>query len=266
MNQTLETKVFILGAGCSADCGYPLGVGFATVLEKFLGEIHDECPTVKQSVTDTLKLLVGLPQIDTLDQLAKHLEDDLTAWRRRQGGVIQDENGFGQKLALVRKQIRYAKIATGALFCAREAQARKTPGFGRYKHFITQIFGGYLWQEAVKEADCHVLTFNYDRLFEIAFLECFRDIDSDRTFFYGRDVLNSGFNPHAGECSAVNPAFDHFCLLKLHGSAGWWGQLKDKQGTRCYHPHAPLKAMSLGEIENSIPNERDTAYGWESSH
>ena len=266
MNQTRETKVFILGAGCSAHCDYPLGVGFATELGKFLGEIPDKCPVIKQSVTDTLKLLVGLPEIETLDQLAKHLEDEVAAWRRQHSdsGIIHDEKGFAEKLSLAQKQIRDAKIATSALFCAKEAQARKMPAFQRYRLFITQIFGGYPWQDAVKEADCHVLTFNYDRLFEIAFLDCFRDFDSEKTFVYGQDVLNSGFNPSGGECSAIDLASNRFCFLKLHGSAGWWGQLKNNQGARRYHFPLPLKPVSLEEIENSIPKERIPPYGWES--
>lgn len=264
MNQTSEIKVFILGAGCSADCGYPLGVGFATELEKFLCEIPDKCPVIKQTVDKTLKLLVGLPEIQTLDQLAKHLEDEMVAWRRKQGGTIHNENEFFERLALVQKQIRDAKIATSALFCGKEAMAHKMPAFQRYKLLVAQIFGGYPWQDAVKEADCHVLTFNYDRLFEMAFLECFRDFDSGNTFVYGKDVLNSGFNLSGVEYSAVNLAPDRFCFLKLHGSSSWWGQLKDNQGARRYHFPLPLKPVSLEEIENSIPKERDTVYGWES--
>ena len=201
MNQTSEIKVFILGAGCSADCGYPLG-GFATELGKFLGEIPDKCPVIKQTVDSTLKLLFGLPEIQTLDQLAKHLEDEMAAWQRKQGGKYEKE--FFEKLAFVQKQIRDAKIATNALFCAKEATARKKPAFQRYKLLVAEIFGGYPWQDAVKEADCHVLTFNYDRLFEIAFLECFRDFDSRNTFVSGKDVLNSGFNLSGVEYSTVS--------------------------------------------------------------
>lgn len=251
-----QTKVFILGAGCSAKCGYPLGTGFATELEEFLGGIPDKCSIIKQTVSDTLKLLVGLPEIQTLDQLAKHLENEA----ERRGGIIAD----GPALAKMQKQIRDAKIATSALFCANEALARKKPAFERYKLLVTEIFGGCPWQDAMKEADCHVLTFNYDRLFELAFLECFADFDSRNTFIYGKDALNSGFNPSSGECSSINPASDHFCFLKLHGSASWWGQRdKHNQDGRRYHFPLPLRPMSLEEIENSIPKERDVQYGWE---
>jgi hypothetical protein len=261
-----QTKVFILGAGCSAECGYPLGVGFAAELEKFLGEIREVCPVIKQCVTDTLKLLVGLPEIETLDQLAKHLEDELRMWQHNHGGfIISNPKEYSEKLSLVQKRIRDAKIATSALFCAKEAKARKMPAFQRYKLLITEIFGGYPWQDGIREADCHVLTFNYDRLFEIAFLECFRDFDSGNTFVYGKDALNSGFNLSGMDYSTVSIASDHFCFLKLHGSASWWGQQdKHNQNGRRYYFTLPLKTASLEEIEKSIPKERDVQYGCES--
>lgn len=257
MNQSSGTKVFILGAGCSADCGYPLGVGFATELEKFLTEIPEKCPVIKQCITDTLKLLVGLPEIQTLDQLAKHLEEQA----QRRGGIIADISA----LSKMQKQIRDAKIATSALFCAKETKASKMAAFQRYKLLIAEIFGGYPWQDAVKEADCHVLTFNYDRLFEMAFLEYFRDFDAGNTFVYGKDALNSSFDLSTRELSVVRPALDHFCFLKLHGSASWWGQRHQHDpNNRRYHFPLPLKPINLDEIENSIPKERDVAYGWES--
>ncbi len=261
-----QTKVYILGAGCSAKCGYPLGVGFATELEKFLDEIPEVCPVIKQCVTDTLKLLVGLPEIETLDQLAKYLEDEMKVWQRNHGGaIIPNPKEYSERLSLVQKQIRDAKIATSALFCAKEAKARKTPAFQRYKLLVAEIFGGYPWQDAVKEADCHVLTFNYDRLFEIAFLECFQDFDFGDAFFYGKDALNSSFALSTGELSVVKPAPDRFCFLKLHGSASWWGQVNQHDSNnRRYRFPLPLKTISLEEIENSIPKERDVPYGWES--
>ena len=266
MNPNRETKVIILGAGCSADCGYPLGIGFATELEKFLGEIPEKCPVIKQTVDSTVKLLVGLPEIQTLDQLAKYLEDEMSVWQQNHGGFrMSNPKEYSEKYSLVQKQIRDAKIATSALFCAKETKARKMPAFQRYKLLVAEIFGGYPWRDAVKEANCHVLTFNYDRLFELAFLESFRDFDTGNTFIYGKDALNSGFDLSTRELSVIKPALDHFCFLKLHGSSCWWGQRHQHDpNKRRYSFPLPLKTISLEEIENSIPKERDVLHGWES--
>ena len=79
------------------------------------------------------------------------------------------------------------------MFVAREEKAR-SEGLQSYERFIASIFGGDPWQEGVKAADCHVLTFNYDRLFEIAFLDHFKSFDTRSAFLYGNSALNSGFN------------------------------------------------------------------------
>jgi len=88
-----QTKVFILGAGCSAECGYPLGTGLATDLEKFLRDVPDKCPVIKQSVTDTLNLLRGLPRMETLDQLARRIDKELEKQANRLAKEIKELNG-----------------------------------------------------------------------------------------------------------------------------------------------------------------------------
>ena len=37
----VDAGLIILGAGCSVECGYPPGTGFAAEFEKFLGEIQE---------------------------------------------------------------------------------------------------------------------------------------------------------------------------------------------------------------------------------
>lgn len=90
MSPSKESKVFILGAGCSADCGYPLGVGLEPELAEFLKEVPDECPVVTGAVRNTVSLLGSLPRVETLDQLAKHIEDDPGAWQRQRGSCFVD--------------------------------------------------------------------------------------------------------------------------------------------------------------------------------
>lgn len=120
-----KTKVFILGAGCSADCGYPLGVGLATEFQTFLQQIPDDCPTIKQGVSETIKLLATLPNVETLDQLVQRIELDLDNWKKQRNSFIADtERSNKEKLAA--KQILDAKIATNAMFLARESDAKNT--------------------------------------------------------------------------------------------------------------------------------------------
>ena len=65
MSLSKESRVFILGAGCSLECGYPPGNGLAAELEKFLGEVqeipNEKCGRIKQSLICTLKLLRETP-------------------------------------------------------------------------------------------------------------------------------------------------------------------------------------------------------------
>lgn len=132
MSESQESRVFILGAGCSVECGYPPGTGFGSQLEEFLTQIPGECPVVKQSVIDTLNLLRELPRMETLDQLARHIDKEFRDRRKAQGGFITNENELNRRTTLADKQILTAKIATSAMFLAKEAEARET-GLPRYR-------------------------------------------------------------------------------------------------------------------------------------
>jgi hypothetical protein len=60
-----------------------------------------------------------------------------------------------------------------------------------------------------------VLTFNYDRLFEMAFVSRFR-CDVKTSCLYGESLLNSGMDYVSG--GGIEVAADRFAFLKLHGS------------------------------------------------
>ena len=249
MSLSKESKVFIFGAGCSADCGYPLGKGLAAQLEEFHSEILGRFPIIERCVRDTINLANGLPQFDTLDQLAKHAEETFSSWRQRKGGIVWDKDSQ-ERQNLCDKQIMDAKIAVSAMFLAREERA-KSKGLPIYERFIASIFGGEPWEEGVKAANCHVLTFNYDRLFEIAFLEYFKSFDPNRSSLYGRCVLNAGFNQGAnGGLDKIEPVAGQFSFLKLHGSAGWWvwKSLEERERRR-YWPAVPTGPTNMHDIE-----------------
>jgi hypothetical protein len=174
MSPSAESRVFILGAGCSVECGYPPGTGLAAELEKFLQEVQEipdeKCSRIKPSLTATVELLREMPEVDTIDQLAARIDQDLSDWKHQRGGSLADPEYLSKEKPAA-KQILDAKIATLAMFLAREDAARKTR-LPRYRDFITRILGGPHWT-AARETDCCVLTFNYDRLLEIAFSESF---------------------------------------------------------------------------------------------
>ena len=260
MSPSRDSRVFILGAGCSVECGYPPGIGLAAEFEKFLGEIQEipeeKCSHIKHSLDCTLKLLRETPGVETLDQLAVRIEEDLRDWQQQRGGAIADFE-YLKRASMAARQLLDAKIATSAMFLAREDKARQT-GLRSYKTFITQILGGPPWTEA-READCHVLTFNYDQLFEIAFLETFRSFYGRSHSLYGQEALNSGFLL-CGDYNLVDPAPGRFSFLKLHGSVGWWVERKIGGG-KLYSVSVPVKAASLAEIEGAIPGERDPLSG-----
>ena len=112
-------------------------------------------------------------------------------------------------------QILDAKIITVALFLEREGNARKT-GLHGYRDFLYLIFEGNRNPSVLKATNKRVLSFNYDRLFEIAFADYFEQ--SSSMHLYGKAWLNSGVDFSSKQAEEV--ALDRFCFLKLHGTAG----------------------------------------------
>ncbi len=266
MSPSKESRVFILGAGCSVECGYPPGTGFAAEFEKFLRDLQEipeeKCNRIKHSLISTLKLLRETPGVETVDQLAARIEQDLNGWKRQRGGPVADSE-YLERENIAARRILDAKIATSAMFLARENKARQT-GLRSYKSFITQILGGPPWTKA-REAECHILSFNYDRLFEIAFPECFPTFDLRNDPLYASDALNSGLDFNFGKWSLIQPTPGRFSFLKMHGSAGWWVKVKRDggRGERCYCPAFPVQGLSVEEIEKTIPKECGGPFGWE---
>jgi hypothetical protein len=247
MNQSSGTKVFILGAGCSADC-YPLGKSLTAQLEKFQAEISGRFTIVEQCVRETISLAKQFPQFETLDQLTQGIEDNYKRWAQQQPIVDL------QKEVLCDKQITNAKIAVSTMFLNGEQKARETD-LKSYERFIASLFGGGKWDEVMRSApNCHVLSFNYDRLFEIAFLKYFQSSDFNSVSLYGNHVLNSGFNQRVnGGFDKIEPAIGKFSFLKLHGSAGWWVKRNLEQTKQPYHwPTIPTQSASIQEIENLL--------------
>src|SRR6476619_158828 len=139
-----ESKVYILGAGCSKHCGYPLGPEMKEDLERF-GQSLDPVtsPRLQKAVADTTALLGGTTE--TIDVLVQKLYD---------GKLDQEIGGphYRQPRALS------ATLATCAAFLAREVSAPQTR-FARYRELLWDLFpnADSNWLRNPQSTGCHVL-------------------------------------------------------------------------------------------------------------
>ena len=202
MPQIEESKVYILGAGCSKHCGYPLGPEMRDELEQFALSLDPATsPRLLKAVTDTLELMAGTTE--TIDILVQKLF----------GGTFDHVLGGRQN---VFRRAASATLAASAALLEKEPSARKT-GFRRYREFISDLFSGAEtnWLAMPQPNHCHVLTFNYDRLFEIAFLDRF---NISGYGLYDVRVLNSGLTLSG----KIDFKPESFSFLKLHGTVCGW--------------------------------------------
>jgi hypothetical protein len=246
----------ILGAGCSLNSGYPLANSMFNCLSKFLecSCIGDSTVRLRECVIRTLDLVANLKKqsesVETLDTLARLIHEG------KAGGATMTERS---------RDVVSAKIAVTALFLSLERAAikKQLPG---YRQFLERVFGkkttgGY--KNALGTSNFRILTFNYDRLFELAFRDFFPDFD-DTIALYCPDVLNSGL--FLVDSENVHIETNKFSFLKLHGSAGLYGfsqsmNPSDKNSGVDHHHSIPdpKKPTIIGDDEFFLPN--DPGYG-----
>jgi len=153
-----------------------------------------------------------------------------------------------------------AKTSVAALFLSleREAVSKGLPG---YKSLIKRIFDGAsqpYYQQAIKESNHRVLSFNYDRLFEIAFRRSFPDFTEDIDL-YSTAALNSGLS--LARPQTVEVKTDQFCFLKLHGSVGFESHISTSDPAaepqiRHFHEVPSLDpSIELSDTRFFIPDE-----------
>jgi len=224
-------RVYVLGAGCSYDeqHGYPLGNGFLSELEIYAVKIHGQmdCKRIEESVQQTVELLKhyqsGQYQASTIDQLInlilRHQCDDYL--REMYSRTPNKINVLDTALRF--DAVRNAKISASACFLKKEAQVmnRLLP---KYQAFIRKIFSesgiSTLCSARLQSSNARVFSFNYDRLFELAFFGAGFVDDYLKSFDpYSPEILNSGLN--AGNSENIKILEDRFCFIKLHGSIGF---------------------------------------------
>jgi len=166
-------------------------------------------PRLRKAVADTVSLM-GV-DVDTIDTLVQKLDAG------QLDHMIADKNvDAWTRNGIRRRRAKDATVAISAAFLSKEKIVREL-GFGGYRDFLYQLFPGAQtsWL-AVERSSCpHVLTFNYDQAFEMAFLSRFSDTSASS--LYGQNVLNSGV-----DLPGIGFEPEAFSFLKLHGSVGMW--------------------------------------------
>ncbi len=193
--------------------GYPLANDFLASLKQYQNtlERRANCEHLKQCLTNTIGLIEH-HRAPTTDRLVRWIEDEVA--RQQQSFHFTQGMEIHQLDVKAWDKIRDAKIATVALFLEREAAAWQTE-LSSYDEFLHVIFNGHRNQGALQSTSDCVLSFNYDRLFEMAFTDYFQlhtPMDC-----YANTWLNAGLNFSEHRASDFAP--DQFCFLKLHGSA-----------------------------------------------
>lgn len=235
----MKTKLLILGAGCSLPV-YPLAKDMRSHLAAFGGQITSTAPRLADLVHQTLKrfddLEVNGSSAQTLDEFARLVHE----------GKLHGRSDPGQRLESL-PIVEKAKLATAAMFLSHERTAART-GLDGYLKLLRRLFpkmnsGNY--QRILAESPWRVMTFNYDRLFELAFRQ-FVEVDMTEAF-YGPTRLNSGLRPMVPDEIEID--LQRFSLLKLHGSAGVYSS---EWGGDCRHIHSspdPKQPPSITDDE-----------------
>lgn len=253
----MKNTVYILGAGCSVDYGYPLARDFVAALKDFadvLGQ-RTNCKRLQACVVNTVSLMEH-HQSPTVDRLVLRIVEKLNLQRQSLGIVVT--NSHHELVRQEQDQILDAKLATVALFLEREIKARRS-GLQGYRDFLNTIFGGDRSPSVLKSTATRVLSFNYDRLFEIAFGEFFKS-DFNMSL-YGQPWLNSGISFSHNEAEAVD--ISRFCLLKLHGTAG--ASVAQFDGQTWYGWYANLNHTDT-LVDDSLfwpPDSEPSRFRWE---
>ena len=169
--------------------------------------VHENQQRIKSCVDGTA-LLLRQEGAQTVDALVARLASEAHDFSKVL--TIQERQ-------LREQQIQKAKLAMTALFMDLETKAKET-GLPRYHNFLDELFGNSTnWEQASRNSRYSVLTFNFDRLFETAFISRFKP-DTGVQNLYGKSLLNSGLDYVNGPAIDVEPG--RFAFLKLHGSVG----------------------------------------------
>jgi hypothetical protein len=199
------TIITVLGAGASAQCGFPLARTLFPRAKEFGESLGDGCAKLRSVIEHVVKRAEELNCL-TPDDLA------LQMYQRRFGGI----SNYNAAL----KTLYYSRIVTDALFLhiERQTSAQTMQPFIDFWH---DVVGGYSekWGADFPPTKHCLVSFNYDRMPELGLSRHFPEIAGDAyrpKDLYGPSVLNTALSSYNG--LEFQP--DRFCYLKLHGSIG----------------------------------------------
>lgn len=220
-----EVRLFILGAGCSLR-RYPLAKNMLEHLKDFNESLTNNAGAVRlrRLVHQTVNLFERLRERGAVAQTL----DDL-AWLVHQGTLA--DNSLGTNHLENDRLVQEAKTAVAAMFLAKEAEA-VNDGLIGYRNLLRHVFPtdlGTDYRLALRRTPNRVVTFNYDRLFELAFRVHFPSYDSTDAP-YCPAVLNSGL--YQALPRRVEVDLNRFSYLKLHGSVGLYSY---EEAGECAH-------------------------------
>lgn len=204
-----------------------------TRLAEFRSFLGTSAPKLQTLVSTTISLVEKLRAqgefVDTLDTLAR---------------LIHEGKAGGKTKLEQLPPVTAAKISVVALFLFLERKAVQK-GLPGYHQLLARIFSDTPkvgFHRAIALSRHRILTFNYDRLFELAFRQYFPDFDGTEAL-YCPAVLNSGLFLTTPEKLEIDTS--KFSFLKLHGSAGLYGISTETN---------PSKKNILIEHIHDIPN------------
>ena len=235
-------EVYIIGAGCSVEAGYPLAGDMRDQLEEFGTSIITDSPVVSEWCISTARIMREF-NTQTLDELTEGLINRT---------IIRPEfQGVTAHTQFVFPTIRKAKAAITAYFFSLEPKA-EIKGLEPYKQFVDEILPMTDGGGVLEKSNKRVISFNYDRLFEMAFAKRFlRANDQDTIALHGPNYLNSGFTLDNGRMH-INP--ERFAFINMHGSVGHIARpfLGVNQGTQVEFCPYPLNINPLGKPWDQI--------------
>jgi hypothetical protein len=157
-----DHTIYILGAGCSVNCGYPLAKSFCGALKEYLPTLDQRpnCERLRQCVGKTVSLIERFNS-PTVDRLVLRILEELDLQKRALSPCEGTKHEELEQSADC--QVLDAKIATVALFLEREDNARRT-GLQRYRDFLNIIFDGNRDPDVLRKstADCEIVVQNPD--------------------------------------------------------------------------------------------------------
>lgn len=196
--------VTVLGAGASANCGYPLAKNLFPQIGAFGESLGPNCTN--------LKTVIGLV-IKKAEEFDCTTPDDLAfqMHQRRGGGMARYREAW--------RTLSYARIATDAYFLSLEHKVTGVQ-LQSYKDYWHQALGSYSdeWSGRFPQTRHRLLSFNYDRMPELALYRYFPRASGEGSGrdIWGPEILNTGLS----STSKFSVIGDRFCYLKAHGSIG----------------------------------------------